>query len=142
MRVVGRLDRSCMTSTMKTQRNVVVRGLFATLLAALEVPDGQKRETDLVARVVRRRSKTPAVQASNAVGWRSDREMLDLRGAGPDKYGQALQFVGEDGGSVAAPETIRTRPGLALMFLSSLLHQVRPYRGSALRISIAFNRSL
>ena len=107
-----------------------------------KVPNGQERETDLVARVVRKRNKTPAVQASNAVGWRSDREMLDLRGAGPGMYGPALQFVGEDGGSVGAAETIRRRPGLALMFLSSLLHQVRPYRGSALRISIAFNRSL
>ena len=131
-----------MTSTMKTQRNIVDRGLFATLLAAFEGPNGQERDSDLVGRVLRKRNKTSAGQSSNALGWRSDREMLDLRRAGPGMYGQALRFVGEDGGSVGAAETIRRRPGLALMFLSSLLHQVRPYRGSALRISIAFNRSL
>ena len=68
-----------MTSTMKTQRNIVVRGLFATLLAAFEGPNGQERDSDPVGRVLRKRNKTPAGQASNAVGWRSDREMLDLR---------------------------------------------------------------
>ena len=130
-----------MTSTMKTQMNAVVRR-FATLLAALEVPNGQERNSDLVAKILRKRNETPSVQASNVGGWRSDRVMLDQRGAGPGMYAPALQFVDEDGGSVGATETIRTRPGLSLMFLSSVFHQVRPYRGSALRISIAFNRSL
>ena len=110
-----------MTSTMKTQRDIVVRGLFATLLAAFEGPNGQERDSDPVGRVLRKWNKTPAI---------------------PGMYVPALQFVGEDGGSVGAAETIRRRPGLALMFLSSLLRQVRPYRGSTLRISIAFNRSL
>ena len=131
-----------MTSTMKTQMNIVVRGLFTMLLAAFEGPNGQERSSDLVAKILRKRNKTPSVQAANPGGRRSDRKMLDLRGAGPGMYAPALQFVGEDGGSVGATETIRTRPGLLLMFLSSLLHQVRSYRGSALRISIAFNRSL
>jgi hypothetical protein len=131
-----------MTSTMKTQMNIVVRGLFATLLAALEVPNCQQCNSDLVAKILRKRDETPSVQASNAGGRRSDRAMHNPRDAGPGMYAPALQFVGEDGGSGGAAETIRTRPGLALMFLSSLFRQVRPYRGSALRISIAFNRSL
>ena len=120
--------------------NAVVRR-FATLLAALEVPNGQERNSDLVAKILRKRNETPSVQASNVGGWRSDRVMLDERDAGPGVYAPALQFVDEDGDSVGAMETIRTRLGL-LMFLSSVFHQVRPYRGSALRISIAFNRSL
>ena len=107
MRVVGRLDRSCMTSTMKTQRNIVDRGLFATLLAAFEGPNGQERDSDLVGRVLRKRNKTPAGQSSNALGWRSDREMLDLRRACPGMYGQALRFVGEDGD----PSAPRKRSG-------------------------------
>jgi hypothetical protein len=34
---------------------------------------------------------------------------------------------------------IRPRPGLLFIFPSWLLHQVLPYRGTGLRISIAFN---
>ncbi len=131
-----------MTSTMKTQMNIVVRGLFTMLLAAFEGPNGQERSSDLVAKILRKWNETPSVQAANPSGRRSDREMLDPRGACPGMYAPALQIVGEDGGSVGATATIRTRPGLLLMFLSSLLHQVRSYRGSALRISIAFTRSL
>ncbi len=210
---------------MKTKMDIVVRGLFATPVAALEVPNAAERNSTLVETILRKRKGTPSVQASNAGGWRSDREilawggrpvveiigfakeianpltadrqgkpspqawkvmawanvngpgdanichyhpdafwfgaydvedggwaadsslggefeMLDPRGAGPGMYAPALQFVGEDGASVGAAETIRPRPRLLFMFPSWLFHQVRPYRGSALRISIAFNLSL
>jgi hypothetical protein len=53
-----------------------------------------------------------------------------------------LKFAGEDGQSVGAAETIRPRPGLLFLFPSWLFHQVRPYRGAGLRISIAFNLSI
>jgi uncharacterized protein (TIGR02466 family) len=66
-------------------------------------------------------------------------EMLDPRGAGPAMYAPTLKFAGEDGQSVGAAETIRPRPGLLILFPSWLFHQVRPYRGSGLRISVAFN---
>jgi uncharacterized protein (TIGR02466 family) len=69
-------------------------------------------------------------------------EMLDPRGPGPGMYAPAFKFAGEDGASVGGAETIRPRAGLLLLFPSWLFHQVRPYRGSALRISIAFNLSL
>ena len=36
-------------------------------------------------------------------------------------------------------ETILPKPGLLFLFPSWLQHQVRPYRGTELRISIAFN---
>ena len=44
--------------------------------------------------------------------------------------------------SVGANETVRPRTGRLVMFPAWLLHQVRPYRGTAQRISIAFNLSL
>jgi hypothetical protein len=210
---------------MKTPLNVMVRGLFATPVAALEVPDAQARNAELSRIILDRRASTPSVQASNAGGWHSDREfptwggprvreildygcelanritadrggnllrpawktsiwanvnahgdanmchyhagafwsgtyyvadggcgadaslggefeMLDPRGPGPGMYAPALKFAGEDGASVGGAEMIRPRPGLLLLFPSFLLHQVRPYRGTALRISIAFNLSV
>ena len=57
-------------------------------------------------------------------------------------YAPALKFFGEDGASAGASETIRPRPGLLFLFPSWLFHQVRPNRGSHLRISIAFNLGL
>ena len=210
---------------MKTKLNVSVRGLFATPVAAMEVPDAEARNAELREIILKRRAQTPSVQASNAGGWHSDREilqwggprpaeilnfgrelanrmtadrtgklaqpawtatiwanvngrgdanmchyhagafwsgtyyvddggcgadatlggefeMLDPRGPGPGMYAPALKFAGEDGASVGAAEMIRPRAGLLLLFPSWLFHQVRPYRGSALRISLAFNLSL
>ncbi len=210
---------------MKTQMNIAVRGLFATPVAALEVPGAEARNAELISIILRKREETPSVQASNAGGWHSDREivewggdhvgfvlnlakemanrltadrlgkpvhpdwsvmawanvngpgaanichyhpgafwsgtyyvddggcatdhslggefeMLDPRGAGPGMYAPTLKFAGEDGQSVGAAETIRPRPGLLFLFPSWLFHQVRPYRGAGLRISIAFNLSV
>ncbi len=210
---------------MKTPVNVAVRGLFATPVAAIEAPDAATRNAALRAAILRRRAEAPSVQASNAGGWHSDREietwagapalevlalaremanrmtadrhgkltrpewattawanvngpgdanmchyhpgafwsgtyyiddggcaedaslggefeMLDPRGAGPGMYAPTLKFAGEDGQSVGGAETIRPRPGLMILFPSWLLHQVRPYRGTGLRISLAFNLSI
>jgi uncharacterized protein (TIGR02466 family) len=210
---------------MKTSLNVAVRGLFATPVAAMEVPDASARNAELKTIILAKRSQTRSIQASNAGGWHSDRqlptwggprieeilgyarelanrltvdrdgkhpnplwkptiwanvngpgdanmchyhagafwsgtyyvddggcgadetlggefEMLDPRGPGPAMYAPALKFAGEDGASVGAAETIRPRPGMMMLFPSWLFHQVRPYRGTALRISIAFNLSL
>ena len=197
--------------------NIAVRGLFATPMAALEVPDAAARNAELGELILQRRAQASSVQASNAGGWHSDREIeqwggprvaellgiaqemasrltadrqgkpvrpdwvvtawanvngpghanmchyhpgafwsgtyyvddggcaaddslggefevLDPRGAAPAMYAPALKFAGEDGQSA--------KPGLMLLFPSWLLHQVRPYRGNALRISIAFNLSV
>ena len=201
---------------------IAVKGLFATPVAAVEVPGASQLNPDLEQIILRRRAETPSVQASNAGGWHSDRdiavwggapvaaildvakgvatrmtadrhgnevrpawtvqarandngpgdgnichyhpgsfwsgtyyvadggcatdpalggefEMLDPRGPGPGMYAPGLKFAGEDGTSVGSAETIRPRPGLLMLFPSWLYHQVRPYRGSGLRISIAFN---
>ncbi len=201
---------------------IAVKGLFATPVAAVEMPGATTLNAELEHIILRRRQETPSVQASNAGGWHSDRdiltwggkpmaavidvakgvatqmtadrsgrpvrpvwtvqawanvnaagngnichyhpgaywsgvyyvadggcaadpslggefEMLDPRGPGPGMYAPALKFAGEDGASVGSAETIRPRPGLLILFPSWLFHQVRPYRGTGLRISIAFN---
>lgn len=66
-------------------------------------------------------------------------EMIDPRGAAPAMYAPTVRFAGEDGQSAGSAETIQPRPGLLFLFPSWLMHQVRPYRGKDLRISIAFN---
>jgi uncharacterized protein (TIGR02466 family) len=202
--------------------DINVRGLFATPVVAVMLPDAEARNAELTRIILERRASNPSVQASNAGGWHSDRaiadwggprmtellgfarqvagqmtadrqgqkispnwtvqawanvngpgdgnishyhpgsfwsgtyyvedggcasdptlggefEMIDPRGPGPGMYAPSLKFATEDGASVGSGETIRPRPGLLFMFPSWLFHQVRPYRGSALRISIAFN---
>ncbi len=69
-------------------------------------------------------------------------EMIDPRGAAPAMYAPTLRFAGEDGQSAGSAETIQPRPGLLFLFPSWLMHQVRPYRGASLRISVAFNLGL
>ena len=201
---------------------ITVKGLFATPVAAVEVPGSAALNAELERLILQRRDAMPSVQASNSGGWHSDRdiltwggapvvavidvakgvasqltadrggkpihpawtvqawanvngpgdgnichyhpgsfwsgtyyvadggcgsdpslggefEMLDPRGPAAGMYAPALKFAGEDGNSVGSAETIRPRPGLLMVFPSWLYHQVRPYRGTGLRISIAFN---
>jgi uncharacterized protein (TIGR02466 family) len=66
-------------------------------------------------------------------------EMLDPRGAAPSMLDPNLAYAGEGGLSAGATEWIRPRPGLLVLFPSWLQHQVRAYRGTRERISIAFN---
>src|SRR5271168_3066421 len=68
---------------MKTRLNVSVRGLFATPVAAMEVPDAEARNLELRSIILDRRAQTPSVQASNAGGWHSDREILEWGGRRP-----------------------------------------------------------
>lgn len=68
-------------------------------------------------------------------------EFMDPRGPGPAMYAPQLAY-GSAGLSVGANETVCPKSGRLVMFPAWLLHQVRPYRGTARRISIAFNLSL
>ena len=68
-------------------------------------------------------------------------EFMDPRGPGPAMYAPQLAY-GSAGLSVGANETVRPKTGRMVMFPAWLLHQVRPYKGNAERISIAFNLSL
>ena len=69
-------------------------------------------------------------------------EFMDPRGPGPAMYAPHLAFAMPGGLSVGANETVPPKTGRLVMFPAWLLHQVRPYRGGAERISIAFNLSL
>jgi len=68
-------------------------------------------------------------------------EFMDPRGPGPAMYAPQLAY-GSAGLSVGANEIVRPKAGLMVMFPAWVLHQVRPYKGQAQRISIAFNLSL
>lgn len=69
-------------------------------------------------------------------------EFLDPRAPGAAMYAPHLAFALPGGLSVGTKETVRPKAGRLVMFPAWLLHQVRPYRGDARRISIAFNLSL
>ena len=201
---------------------IAVRGLFATPVAAIALPNAEARNARLRQLILARRQQFPSIQSSNAGGWHSARdlpdwggpdvaeilalahsaatqltadrfgkavrpawvtqawanvngpgdaniahyhagsfwsgtyyvadggcaadpslggafEMIDPRGAAPAMYAPTLRFAGEDGQSAGSGETILPKPGLLFLFPSWLYHQVRPYRGTELRISIAFN---
>lgn len=69
-------------------------------------------------------------------------EFMDPRGAGPAMYAPHLAFATPGGLSVGSNETIAPKSGRLVMFPAWLLHQVRPYRGDAERISVALNLSV
>jgi uncharacterized protein (TIGR02466 family) len=201
---------------------VEVKGLFATPVAAIMLPDAPARNAELTEIILRRRAEHPTLGASNIGGWHSTRdlpewggkrvqevlaaaqsvatqmtadrdgnpvkpdwkieawanvngpggsnachyhpgsfwsgsyyvadggcaddaslggefEMFDPRGPAPMMHAPMLKFAGEDGQSAGSAQTIKPRDGLMFIFPSFLLHAVRPYSGTALRISIAFN---
>jgi uncharacterized protein (TIGR02466 family) len=66
-------------------------------------------------------------------------EMLDPRGAAPAMFAPSLAYAGEGGLAAGATEWIRPRAGLLVLFPAWLQHQVRAYRGTRERISVAFN---
>jgi uncharacterized protein (TIGR02466 family) len=79
------------------------------------------------------------IEADPSLG--GELEFMDPRGPGPAMYAPQLAF-GSAGLSVGANEVVRPRTGRMVMFPAWVLHQVRPYRGTARRISIALNLSL
>lgn len=69
-------------------------------------------------------------------------EFMDPRGPGPAMYAPSLAFATPGGLSVGVNETIPPKTGRLVMFPAFVLHQVRPYRGDAQRVSIALNLSV
>ena len=57
-------------------------------------------------------------------------------------YAPHLAFATPGGLSVGSNETVSPKAGRLVMFPAWLLHQVRPYRGDAERISVALNLSV
>lgn len=207
---------------MPPRLNIAVRRLFATPVAAVEVPEAARWNSELRVAILARREAVATIQASNAGGWHSGRdlpewggpvvgelldmaraiasqmttdrrgqpasvawratawanvngpgagniahyhpgsvwsgtyyvddggiaedpslggefEMLDPRGAAPAMFAPTLALAGEGGLSVGATESIRPKAGVLILFPSWLFHQVRLYRGTRERISVAFN---
>jgi uncharacterized protein (TIGR02466 family) len=69
-------------------------------------------------------------------------EFLDPRAPGVAMYAPHLAFALPGGLSVGMKETVRPKADRLVMFPAWLLHQVRPYRGSARCIFITFNLRL
>jgi hypothetical protein len=66
-------------------------------------------------------------------------EFMDPRGPLPAMFAPHLAIAAPGGLSAGATERLRPKVGRLVMFPSWLVHQVRPYRGTATRISIALN---
>jgi hypothetical protein len=69
-------------------------------------------------------------------------EIMDPRGPLPAMNAPHLGFAMEGGLSGGATERVRPKAGRMVLFPAWVLHQVRPYRGTAQRISVAFNLTL
>ncbi len=69
-------------------------------------------------------------------------EFMDPRGPLPAMNAPHLAFAMAGGLSAGATERVPPKAGRLVMFPSWMMHQVRPYRGSVERISVAFNLSL
>ena len=69
-------------------------------------------------------------------------EIQDPRGVAPAMYAPLLAFAVPGGRAVGASEVIRPHAGMLMLFPAWLSHGVRPYAGSATRISVALNLSL
>jgi uncharacterized protein (TIGR02466 family) len=69
-------------------------------------------------------------------------EIQDPRGVAPAMYAPMLCFATPGGRSAGASELIRPKAGMMVLFPAWLSHGVRPYRGTRMRISLAFNLGL
>jgi uncharacterized protein (TIGR02466 family) len=93
---------------MAVRLNLAVRGLFATPVAALEVPGAERLNAALAATILRRRAENPSVQASNAGGWHSDRDILAWGGPAAAEVielakGMAAQLTADRSGAPLRP---------------------------------------
>jgi uncharacterized protein (TIGR02466 family) len=75
------------------------------------------------------------IAANQALG--GELEFLDPRGAVPLMNAPHLRIAGHL--SAGSSERLVPQAGRMVLFPSWVLHQVRPYRGTADRISVAFN---
>lgn len=69
-------------------------------------------------------------------------EVQDPRGVLPAMYAPALTVNVPGGQTIGASELLRPKAGMMTLFPSWVSHQVRPYRGDRVRISVAFNLSV
>lgn len=69
-------------------------------------------------------------------------EFMDPRGALPAMNAPHLAFAMPGGLAAGATERVPPRAGRLVLFPAWVMHQVRPYRGTAERISVAFSLAL
>lgn len=69
-------------------------------------------------------------------------EIMDPRGLAPAMYAPELAPALSGCATMGGTELVQPATGVMLMFPAWLMHGVRPYRGTGLRISIAFNFAL
>jgi hypothetical protein len=69
-------------------------------------------------------------------------EFMDPRGPLPAMFAPHLSVAMAGGLSAGATERVPPKPGRLVMFPSWVMHQVRPYNGTAERISVAFNLTI
>jgi uncharacterized protein (TIGR02466 family) len=69
-------------------------------------------------------------------------EFMDPRGPLPAMTAPHLGYAMPGGLSAGATERVRPKAGRLVLFPAWMMHQVRPYRGGAERISIALNLTL
>jgi hypothetical protein len=77
------------------------------------------------------------IEADPSLG--GELEFLDPRGPLPAMAAPHLAFAMPGGLSAGATERLSPEAGRLVLFPAWMIHQVRPYRGTARRISIAFN---
>src|SRR5215475_5315243 len=80
------------------------------------------------------------IDADSSLG--GELEFMDPRGALPAMNAPHLAFAMPGGLTAGVTERLSPKAGRLVMFPAWLYHQVRPYKGEALRISIAMNLSL
>src|ERR1700684_4699168 len=60
--------------------DIEVKGLFATPVAAVVLPDAEARNAELEEIILRRRPEYPSIGASNMGGWHSTRDVAEWGG--------------------------------------------------------------
>lgn len=65
---------------MPLKLTITTRSLFATTVAAVLTPDAEARNAELRTLILQRCEQSPSMQASNAGGWHSSRDLLSWGG--------------------------------------------------------------
>ena len=65
--------------------DIEVKGLFATPVAAVVLPDAEARNAELEEIILRRRAENPSIGASNMGGWHSTRDLAAWGGKRADE---------------------------------------------------------
>jgi hypothetical protein len=65
---------------------IEMKGLFATPVAAVVLPDAEARNAKLQEIILRRRAEYPSIGASNMGGWHSTRDFAEWGASGWTRF--------------------------------------------------------